>query len=99
MDAHLLKREVYEFSLPQELIAQKPSVCRDSSKLMIVDRSSQEISIHSFREIQNILNPGDSLVLNNTKVIPAKLIGKRESGGRIEFLLFKQLENSLSWRL
>ncbi len=98
MDAHLYKRETYEYVLPEELIAQHPSSHRDGSRLMLIDRESGSITVHPFREIISLLKKGDSLILNNTKVIPARLIGKKETGGSIEFLLFKQMDDAYLWK-
>lgn len=81
----------YQFHLPEELIAQYPVTPRDSSRLMIVDRSKGTICEVPFREILHILEPQDRLVFNNTKVIPARLYGKLGSGGSAEVLLIKQV--------
>lgn len=92
MDA-LLKSDYY-YDLPQELIAQDPLEDRSSSRLMFLDKKTGELSHHSFKEVIDFLNPGDCLVLNNTKVIPARLIGhKEETGGTVEVLLLKRKEN------
>ena len=72
-----MKTADFYYDLPQELIAQDPLEDRSSSRLMVLDRKSGEVSHHVFREIGDFLNPGDCLVLNNTKVIPARLYGKR----------------------
>lgn len=77
----------YQFDLPPELIAQKPVEPRDHSRLMIVDKQKGTIEETVFHEIEHFLQPGDSLVFNNTKVIPARLIGKKESGAEIEVLI------------
>lgn len=93
MDA-LLKSDYY-YDLPQELIAQDPLEDRSSSRLMFLDKKTGELSHHSFKEVIDFLNPGDCLVLNNTKVIPARLIGhKEETGGTVEVLLLKRKENN-----
>src|SRR5699024_9556037 len=77
--------------LPQELIAQDPLEDRSSSRLMVLDKKTGETEHHVFREIINYLNPGDCLVINDTKVIPARLIGdKEETGAKIEVLLLKR---------
>ena len=87
----LLKSDYY-YDLPEELIAQDPIEDRSSSRLMVLDRESGEVSHHRFYEIEDFLNPGDTLVLNNTKVIPARLYGvKEETGAVIEVLLLKRL--------
>ncbi len=90
-----MARSAYEFELPKELIAQKALEPRDSSRLMLIDRKSGNISEIAFRDLTDILTAGDSLVLNNTKVIPARLLGKRLTGGQAEVFLLKELELGL----
>ncbi len=86
----LLKKD-YFYDLPEELIAQDPLEKRSDSRLMVLDKASGEVSHHRFFEIKEMLNPGDCLVLNNTKVIPARLLGHREeTGAVIEVLLLKR---------
>lgn len=81
------------YDLPQELIAQEPSVERDGCRLLVADREREELSHHVFREIINYLNPGDVLVINDSKVIPARMIGKKsDSGIDMEVLLLRQIE-------
>lgn len=88
-----MKSSDFNFYLPEELIAQHPLEKRDSSKLMILDKKSGEITHSSFHNIINYLNEGDTLVLNNTRVMPARLIGEKQgTGGKIEFLLLKRIE-------
>lgn len=89
--------EVSEFgyNLPEELIAQTPIEKRDTSRLMILDRKAQTIEHKVFKDILDYLNPGDVLVRNNTKVIPARLYGKKETGANVEFLLLNQIENDV----
>ena len=88
-----LKKSDFYFDLPQELIAQDPLEDRSASRLLVLDKESGEISHHIFKEIVDYLNPGDCLVLNNTKVIPARLSGEREgTGAHIEVLLLKRKE-------
>lgn len=78
----------FNFHLPEELIAQVPLQDRTASRLMVLDRETGEIQHKHFYEMIEYLNPGDCLVLNNTRVIPARLFGAREgSGGKVEFLL------------
>ena len=88
-----LKKSDFYFDLPQELIAQDPLEDRSSSRLLVLDKNTGEISHHIFRDIIDYLHPGDCLVLNNTKVIPARLLGEREgTGGHVEVLLLKRKE-------
>lgn len=86
----------FDFYLPEELIAQDPLKDRSSSRLLKLDKKTGELEHHKFTEIVNYLQPGDCLVLNNTKVIPARLIGEKEgSGAKIELLLLKRKENDI----
>lgn len=90
MDGRLLKSD-YSFELPRELIAQDPLEERSSSRLLVLDKRTGAVSHHVFREIGDFLRPGDCLVLNNTKVIPARLLGEREgTGAHVELLLLKR---------
>ena len=90
----LLKSDYY-YDLPEELIAQDPLSDRSSSRLMVLNKETGEIEHHHFYEIVNYLHEGDMLVLNNTKVIPARLYGtKVDTGAVIEVLLLKRLEDS-----
>ncbi|GLC28636.1 tRNA preQ1(34) S-adenosylmethionine ribosyltransferase-isomerase QueA [Clostridium omnivorum] len=83
----------FYFDLPEELIAQVPIEKRDESRLMVLNKENGEIKHKVFKDIIDYLNPGDCLVLNNTRVLPARLIGAKEgSGGKIEFLLLKRIE-------
>ncbi|MDK0978219.1 tRNA preQ1(34) S-adenosylmethionine ribosyltransferase-isomerase QueA [Clostridium perfringens] len=88
-----MKVSDFYFELPEELIAQYPLEKRDSSRLMVLDKKTGEIEHRKFHDILEYLNEGDTLVLNNTRVLPARLIGeKEETGGKIEFLLLKRIE-------
>ena len=88
-----MKTSDLNFHLPEELIAQHPLEKRDTSRLMVLDKSTGEIEHKHFYDVLNYLNPGDTLVLNNTRVLPARLIGEKENtGGKIEFLLLKRIE-------
>ena len=92
-----LRRSDYFYELPPELIAQDPLSDRSSSRLMAVDRNTGEYEHRHFSDITDYLNPGDCLVLNNTKVIPARLLGRREgTGGHVEVLLLKR-KNATDW--
>lgn len=91
-----MKRQDFYFELPEELIAQDPLEDRSASRLLVLDKETGEVSHHSFREIADYLEPGDCLVLNDTKVIPARLIGaKEDTGGKIEVLLLKRREGNV----
>lgn len=86
-----LKKSDFYYDLPEELIAQDPLSDRSSSRLLSLDKETGKTGHHSFKEILKFLKPGDCLVLNNTKVIPARLIGhKQETGAAIEVLLLKR---------
>ena len=86
----------FYFDLPQELIAQDPLEDRASSRLLVLDRETGEVTHRKFRDILGYLNPGDCLVINDTKVIPARLIGSREeTNAKIEVLLLKRRENDI----
>ena len=88
----MLKKQDFYFDLPEELIAQTPLEDRSSSRLMVMDRETGEIEHKHFRDITEYLNEGDCLVLNETKVLPARLIGARkDTGTKVEVLLLKRL--------
>ena len=92
----MLKREDFYFDLPEELIAQDPLEDRSGSRLLVLDKKTGETEHHVFRDIIEYLNPGDCLVINDTKVIPARLIGaKVGTEAKIEVLLLKRKEKSL----
>lgn len=87
----------YDYDLPQRLIAQNPVEPRDASRLLLVERAEERVSHHIFRDLPDFLQPGDLLVLNDTKVIQARLRGTKVSGGaRVEVLLLKPLSDD--WR-
>ncbi len=90
-----MKVSEFNYNLPEELIAQTPIEKRDESKLMVLDRSKKTIEHKIFKDIINYLEPGDVLVRNNTKVIPARLYGKKETGANVEFLLLKNIEKDI----
>ena len=85
----------FNYYLPEELIAQTPIEKRDESRLMVLDKNTGEIEHKIFRDIIDYLQPGDCLVRNNTKVIPARLYGKKETGANVEFVLLKNLEGDI----
>jgi S-adenosylmethionine:tRNA ribosyltransferase-isomerase len=91
-----MKKSDFYFDLPQELIAQDPLEDRSSSRLLVLNKNTGLVEHHVFREIVDFLKPGDCLVLNNTKVIPARLLGEREgTGAHVEVLLLKRKENDV----
>jgi S-adenosylmethionine:tRNA ribosyltransferase-isomerase len=90
---------VFDYELPPHLIAQVPAEPRDSSRLMVLRRADQSIAHHRFRDLPALLNPGDLLALNDTRVVPARLIGLREkTGGKWEGLFLKQTPDGL-WEI
>ncbi|MBQ2639405.1 MAG: tRNA preQ1(34) S-adenosylmethionine ribosyltransferase-isomerase QueA [Bacilli bacterium] len=91
-----MKVEEFDYNLPEELIAQTPLKKRDSSRLLVLDKNTGKIEHKHFKDIINYLNKGDTLVLNDTKVLPARLIGeKTDTKAVIEVLLLKNIENDL----
>ena len=85
----------FDYDLPEELIAQEPLEIRDSCKLMVIHRNDGKLEHKTFSDIIDYLNPGDCLVLNNSKVIPARLFGvKKSTGVNVEFLLSKKVEEN-----
>ena len=85
----------FNYELPEELIAQTPIKKRDESRLMVLDRSKRTIEHKIFKDIIDYLKPGDVLVRNNTKVIPARIYGKKETGANVEFLLLNNIEGDI----
>ena len=86
----------FDYHLPEELIAQKPADKRDNSRLLVVHRNNGEIEHRHFYDIVDFLKPGDCLVLNNSKVLPARLFGIKEgTGAKIEFLLIKRIDGDI----
>ena len=85
----------FKYDLPEELIAQVPLEKRDESRLMILNRKNKTIEHKKFRDVIEYLQPGDVLVRNNTKVIPARLYGKKETGAHVEFLLLNNIEGDI----
>ena len=90
-----MKLEEFDYNLPEELIAQVPIAKRDESRLMVLHRNSKRIEHKTFKDIIDYLKPGDCLVRNNTKVIPARLYGKKETGANVEFVLLNQIEGDI----
>ena len=90
-----MKLEEFDYNLPEELIAQVPIAKRDESRLMVLHRDSKKVEHKTFKDIIDYLKPGDCLVRNNTKVIPARLYGKKETGANVEFVLLNQIEGDI----
>ena len=93
-----MKTEDFDYQLPKDLIALYPEKKRDESRLLHLQRSNNEISHHRFYDIVNFLKPGDLLVLNDTKVVPAKLYGETKLGKKVELLLIGK-ESGFRWRI
>lgn len=86
-----MKVDLFDFELPERLIAQVPLEQRDASRLMVLDKHTGELTDSSFKHIISFFNEGDCLVLNNTRVLPARLFGtKEDTGAKVELLLLKQ---------
>lgn len=90
-----MKLSEFDYRLPKSLIAQQPARPRDRSRLLVIHKAEKRFEHRRFYEIVKILRPGDVLVLNNSKVIPGRLIGKKPTGGKIEILLIKEGKNGL----
>ncbi len=88
----------FDYFLPEELIAQTPLANRPSSRLLVLDKETGAVEHRTFRDILDYLNPGDCLVLNDTKVLPARLLGTNPTGAAIEFLLLSQIEGDV-WEI
>jgi S-adenosylmethionine:tRNA ribosyltransferase-isomerase len=85
--------EDYDYDLPEELVAQAPASERDASRLLVLERSRKSISDHHFFDLPQLLRLGDLLVVNNTRVLPAKLYGYKDSGGRVELVVLEHSED------
>ena len=90
-----MRIEEFDYTLPSSLIAQYPSPQRDKSSLMILHRGDGTIEHRAFRDLPNYLNPGDLLVMNDTRVFPARLIGKKETGGKVEMLIISPTNGTM----
>ena len=90
-----MKVTEFDYELPEELIAQTPIEKRDESRLMVLNRKNNTIEHKTFKDIIDYLEPGDCLVRNNTKVIPARIYGKKETGANVEFLLLNNIEKDI----
>ena len=89
-----MELEEFDYNLPEELIAQVPIKNRDESRLMVLNKKNHTIEDKVFKDIINYLEPGDCLVRNNTKVIPARLYGKKDTGANVEFVLLKNIDGN-----
>jgi len=89
-----MKLTEFDYGLPQGLIAQYPLERRDASRMMVLDRGSREIAERGFRDIVEYLNEGDTVILNDVKVIPARLLGKKETGAKIELFLLERYKDN-----
>ena len=88
-----MKTSDFDYDLPQELIAQEPAAVRDGCRMLVMDRKSGALEDRIFRDIEEYLNPGDLLVANETRVLPARLLGaKRNTGGQAEVFLLRQVK-------
>ena len=87
-------RQDFDFDLPEELIAQFPTAERDASRLLLLDGVTGGYSDRKFTDLVSLLNPGDLLVFNDTRVIPARLFGRKETGGRVEILVERLLDET-----
>lgn len=88
-----MKRTDFTFNLPDNLIAQQPSAERTASRLLVLDRKTGEIQDQKFSDIFDLLEPGDLLVMNDTRVIRARLFGHKQTGGKIEILIERVLDD------
>ncbi len=93
MQTETMQVKDFSFELPEQLIANFPKAERSSSRLLAMDKQSGALSHHIFKDLADFLTPGDLLVFNNTKVIPARLFGQKASGGKIEVLVERMLDN------
>ena len=92
-----MRTEDFSYVLPEALIAQEPADPRDSSRLLVLHRDSGELEHRGFRDIVDYLRPGDVLVRNDSRVVPARLLGRRASGGKLEALLLRQNGDAATW--
>ena len=104
LNAHILlkapmKLEEFDFDLSQELIAQQPLGDRSSSRLLLLNRATEQITDQQFASLPKLLRQGDLLIRNETRVLPARLLGRKQSGGRVEVLLVRQIDPTQNiWR-
>ncbi|NTU54726.1 MAG: tRNA preQ1(34) S-adenosylmethionine ribosyltransferase-isomerase QueA [Anaerolineales bacterium] len=91
-----MKTSDFDYHLPESSIAQTPAEPRDSSRLLVLHRDTGDLEHRLFRDVADFLNPGDLLVLNQTRVIPARIFARKETGGRVELLLLRR-RDTLTW--
>ena len=89
--SEIISIKEYDYELPKELIAQTPSEKRENCRMMVLDKSNQTIEHKHFYDITDYFDENDVIVLNNTKVIPARLFGRKNTGAHIEVFLLKQI--------
>ncbi|MCA9972225.1 MAG: tRNA preQ1(34) S-adenosylmethionine ribosyltransferase-isomerase QueA [Anaerolineales bacterium] len=92
-----MQTDAFDYTLPPELIAQQPLPQRDASRLLVLDRQADSLTHHQFTDLLDYLRPGDVLVLNDSRVIPARLYGRKPTGGQVEILLLTQ-HDDLTWQ-
>ncbi len=92
-----MRLDDFNFDLPEELIAQQPAERRDASRLLVIDRECGSVAHRRFPDLVTYLHPGDCLVLNDTRVIPARLQGRKKTGGQVEVLLVRRIGDDESW--
>src|SRR5690348_3699307 len=90
-----MKLSDYDYNLPPELIAQEPLADRTASRMLTVDRSTGAIADRKFADLPSLLRRGDLLVLNNTKVFPARLLGRSDTGAQVEVFLVREIESAV----
>src|SRR5215217_9748456 len=91
-----MKTSDFDYNLPESSIAQTPAEPRDSSRLLVLHRDTGKLEHRSFRNVGDYLRAGDLLVLNQTRVIPARIYARKETGGRVELLLLRR-RDTLTW--
>ena len=92
-----MRRSDFHFDLPDDLIAQYPSPDRGASRLLCLDGNSGELADRQFRDLPDLLQAGDLLVFNDTRVIPARLFGRKASGGQVEVLVERVINRLRAW--
>ena len=93
MEGSVVRTQDFYYDLPEELIAQTPLQQRDTSRLLALNKVTGEVEHRHFYDILDYLQPGDCLVMNNSRVLPARLLGHRPTGGAVEVLLLRDLGN------